>query len=787
MNAVEPTVLALFWAGVIAFAIVVYVILDGFVLGVGMLFGTTRETSLQSEMIATIAPVWDGNQTWLIVVAASLLAAFPVVYAVFLPAFYIPILLLLLGLIFRGVAFEFRDRSGTHRLWDRGFFIGSAVVAFVQGASVGAMIRGIPVANGQYVGGAFDWLAPLPVLTGVGLMLGYALLGAGWLVLKSESALRDWARRRIPWLSRAVLVVLGLAAVAALVERDRFTSGLFGTRLWGLVFPLIGLLAMAGLVVDTRRRRDGWPFAMTALFFFASFLSLAVMFWPYMVPYSITVGNAAAPEASLAFLFWGGAIVLPVIAVYTAGVYWMFRGKVRKGYEWEVPTLSSGVSPRSATSMADLHHIIIVGGGAGGIELATRLGDKLGKKGKARITLVERSRTHIWKPLLYEIAAGSMDVDHHELDYLAQGHWHGFQFRYGEMTGIDRAERQIHLSATFDDEGRQLAPKRTFTYDTLVVAIGSVGNDFGTPGVMQHAIMLDTPEQAQHFHRRLISAYVRANAQPEPIHPGQLNVTIIGAGATGTELAAELHSTSRRFIAFGLDKIDPDKDIKIFLVEAADRILPALPEHIISATTGVLKSLGVEVRTKSRVAEVTAEGVKLATGEFIPSELVVWAAGVKGPDVLGKLDGLEVSHSNQLVIKPTLQTTRDDNIFALGDCAYLVLDGARRPIPPRAQAAHQEASHLVKQLQRRMRRQPLQPYVYHDFGTLVSLGESSTVGSLMGFAAGRGVFVEGIFARLMYLSLSKMHEMALHGPVKVGLDTCGELLTRRTEPHVKLH
>jgi NADH dehydrogenase len=304
---------------------------------------------------------------------------------------------------------------------------------------------------------------------------------------------------------------------------------------------------------------------------------------------------------------------------------------------------------------------------------------------------------------------------------------------------------------------------------------------------MRHAIMIDTPEQAQRFNRRLINACVRAYAQPQPIRSGQLHVTIIGAGATGTELAAELHSTARGFVAFGLDKIDPDKDIKISLVEAADRILPPLPEHIARATADILKDLGVEIRTKSRVAEVTAEGVKLSSGELIPSELVVWAAGVKGPDVLGKLDDLEVSRSNQLVIKPTLQTTRDDNIFALGDCTYLVLNGERRPIPPRAQAAHQQASHLVTQLQRRMRGEPLRPYVYRDFGTLVSLGESSTVGSLIGFVSRRSVFVEGLFARLMYRSLSKMHEMALHGPVKVGFDTFAQFLTRRTEPHVKLH
>ena len=313
-------------------AVLVYVVLDGFDLGVGILFGTNRAAALREQMMAAISPFWDGNETWLVVIGASLFGAFPLVYAVFLPAFYIPVLLLLFGLIFRGVAFEFRY-AGARGLWDWGFFVGSTVAAFVQGAAVGAMIRGIPVVNNQYAGGPFEWLRPLPVLTGIGLVLGYALLGAGWLILKSEGELRDWAWRRIPWLAGAVLVVLGIAVVTAFIERTRVTGNLFLDRPWGLVFPLIGLLAMYGVFVGVRRRRDVWPFALTAVFFVAAFLSLAVMFWPYMIPYTITVGDAAAPEKSLSFLFWGaGVFVLPVIAIYTGLVYWVFRGKLRKGY-----------------------------------------------------------------------------------------------------------------------------------------------------------------------------------------------------------------------------------------------------------------------------------------------------------------------------------------------------------------------------------------------------------------------------------------------------------------------
>jgi len=436
---------------------------------------------------------------------------------------------------------------------------------------------------------------------------------------------------------------------------------------------------------------------------------------------------------------------------------------------------------------SDLHHIIIVGGGAGGLELATRLGDKLGKKGKARISLVERARTHVWKPLLHEIAAGSMDVGRHELEYQAQGYWHGFQFRYGEMTGIDRKKQLVFLAATYDEDGREVTPMRAFRYDTLVIAIGCVGNTFATPGVKEHAIMLDTPEEAERFNRRLINACVRAFAQEGPVRPGQLHVAIIGAGATGTELAAELHRTARGLVAYGLDKINPENDVKITLIEAADRIVPALPERISDGVAKILRDLHVVIKTDSRVVEVTANGVKLQSGDFIPAELVVWAAGVKGPDVLAHLGGLEVSRDGRLVVTETLQSTRDPKIFAFGDCAYLVPKGADAPIPPRAQAAHQEASHLYTELQRSLRGEPMRPFRYKDFGSLVSLGHYSTVGSLMGFIVGKSFFVEGLFARLMYRSLYKMHEMALHGPFKVAMDTLSRMITRRTEPVVKLH
>ncbi|MEE7458689.1 FAD-dependent oxidoreductase [Methylorubrum populi] len=438
-------------------------------------------------------------------------------------------------------------------------------------------------------------------------------------------------------------------------------------------------------------------------------------------------------------------------------------------------------------TITDQHKIVVVGGGAAGLELVTKLGNKYGRRGKAHVTLVDRARTHIWKPLLHEVAAGSLDIGHHAVDYLHHAHANHFRYRIGEMTGLDREKRVIQLAASRDSEGREVTPVRTVPYDTLIMAVGSTTNDFGTPGVKEHAIALDTQDQAVRFHQRLVNGMLRAHTQEGPVRPGQLHVTVIGAGATGTELAAELHRTTREVARTGLDRIDPAKDLKITLVEAADRILPAVPQRLSAEVMGHLAKIGVEVRLQARVTEVRADGVQLADGGFIPSELVVWAAGVKGPAFLHDLGGLESTRNNQLVVTPTLQTTRDPDIFAMGDCAYLVEQGSDTPIPPRAQAAHQQASHLYGQIPNRLAGRPLKPFKYRDFGSLVSLGEYTAVGNLMGFIQGKNMFIAGLFARLMYRSLYKMHETAVNGWWKTSLDVLARALTRRTEPRVKLH
>ncbi|APV51863.1 FAD-dependent oxidoreductase [Betaproteobacteria bacterium GR16-43] len=429
----------------------------------------------------------------------------------------------------------------------------------------------------------------------------------------------------------------------------------------------------------------------------------------------------------------------------------------------------------------DPHRVVIVGGGAAGLELATKLGDKLARRDKAHVTLVDRDQTHLWKPLLHEVAAGSMDIHQHQLDYLAQARWHRFTFALGAMAGVDRAAREVIVAAVRDDEGAEILPERRLPYDTLVIALGSESNDFGTPGVREHAFTIDRARDANIFHRRLVNACFRANFSAD----GRiLHIAIVGAGATGVELAAELHNTTRSLAAYGLRSFDPAKQIRISIVEAGPRILPGLPDYVAEETHKVLESLGVQVLTNEKVVGITADAVKTASGREVPGLFTVWAAGIRCADVLTTL-GLETDRINRLVVKPTLETTRDANIFAIGDCA--AAPWGEKLVPPRAQAAHQQASHIVKTLRRRLEGRAPKPYHYRDFGSLISLGRFDTVGQLMGFVGGGRMRVEGFVAKLFYISLYRQHVWALHGFWRMALDTLARLIKRQTEPKVKLH
>ncbi len=437
----------------------------------------------------------------------------------------------------------------------------------------------------------------------------------------------------------------------------------------------------------------------------------------------------------------------------------------------------------------NLHKVVVVGGGAGGLELVTKLGDSLGKNKRAHITLIDSKKTHVWKPLLHEIAAGSLNPDKDELDYLAQAHWHHFHFRLGRMDGIDRKKKEISLEPFIDPEGNEIIPRRFFSYDTLVIAVGSTINDFDIKGAKEYAIALDTIQQAELFHQKLHNAILRAQTQLQEISPGQLEVVIVGAGATGVELAAELHKATREITAYGLDKIDPDRDISISLIEASERLLPALPLRMSKSVERELKKLNVNLYMDERVTEVHKKGIRTHKNRYIDSALVVWAAGIKAPNFLRKLE-LSVNKINQIEVLSTLQSKDDESIFALGDCAACPeKPGSLRMVPPRAQSAHQQASLLVKSIKKRVRNNDaiLSPYTYRDYGSLVNLGSYSTVGNLMGSLMGGSMFIEGLIARLMYLMLYQMHLLALHGPTMVTLRIIAKFITRRTEAHVKLH
>lgn len=440
----------------------------------------------------------------------------------------------------------------------------------------------------------------------------------------------------------------------------------------------------------------------------------------------------------------------------------------------------------------DTFRIIVIGGGAGGLELVTRLGDQYRNRSHVQTTLIDKDHSHLWKPLLHEVAAGTLNSNDDELSYLAQAHWHHFRFRLGALESINRAERLVTIAPSLDVDGQQYIPRREFKYDLLVIAVGSTTNDFGVQGVAEHCLFLDGRAQADAFHQHLIRTCYAANAQTAGLREGQLHIAIAGAGATGVELAAELYHALRALIEFGLDHIDPERDIKIHLIEGSNRILPGLSEHISESTHRVLESIGVVVHTGELIVEATPAGFKTRSGKFIPAEIKVWAAGIKGPDVLARFDGLEVNRSNQLLVRPTLQTTLDDDIYAFGDCAACPLnEGRPELVPPRAQAAHQQAALLAQAIGLRLKGETARPaFRYRDFGSLINLSQHSTVGTLMGNLFGRrsgSVAIEGWFARLAYLSLYKRHQIAVQGVIRTLLLTLANMLTRRTKPRLKLH
>lgn len=425
-----------------------------------------------------------------------------------------------------------------------------------------------------------------------------------------------------------------------------------------------------------------------------------------------------------------------------------------------------------------LHHIVIVGGGAGGLELVTQLGDLIGKKKKARITLVDMKLTHVWKPLLHEIAAGTMSVSEEEINYFAHAAKHHYEFVLAKFENVDPVNKQIQLSKVQLGKYESAQEQLTLNYDTLVLAVGSVSNDFNTPGVYEHCHYLDSLQQAEIFQQDLLQLYLDAqNNNTER----DLKIAIIGAGATGVELSAELVEAKHNFYKYGLNKIHP-KSVQINLIEGADRILPALPEKMAEHAQQQLQRMKIEVLTSKRVEKVDAENVYFNDGSSIKAELKVWAAGIKTPEVISKLEGFEKDRMGRLSVYATLQTKAYPDIFAFGDCAQCQPRADEPVLGPRAQVASQQASFLVDCLKARIRGQQLPMFVFSDKGSLVSLSKRKAVGELLG-----QVNIQGFVAKSMYVSLYRMHQATIYGYTHAGLLTAKDFVTRKIAPKIKLH
>lgn len=429
----------------------------------------------------------------------------------------------------------------------------------------------------------------------------------------------------------------------------------------------------------------------------------------------------------------------------------------------------------------NLPQIVIVGGGAGGIELAAMLGEKMGKSKQADILLIDTNPTHFWKPLLHEAAAGTLDSNEDEINYMACAINHNFKFSQGTMTGLKRAEKKIILAPILSDQNNEIIPQREISYDVLVMAVGSISNDFGIPGVKEYCYFLDNRVQADHFHKILLDKLMQLDYQDSQ---ETFNVVVVGGGATGVELIAELHNAVRVISAYG-SKIQPNL-IHFTVIEAADRLLPALTQRLSDMIMNELKKLNVTIHLNEQVVKVTDQGFETKSGKFISADLKIWTAGIKAPEFLTHLDGLETNRINQLIVKQTLQTTKDDSIFAMGDCASCPQPNTTVSVPPRAAAAHQQAIFLVKSFKAYFTDKPLPLFYFYDRGSLVTLSRYKIVGNLMGKIT-KSLKIEGAIARFVYQYLYKQHLATLYGVWRVALLTIANSLSRKVKPRLKLH
>lgn len=430
-------------------------------------------------------------------------------------------------------------------------------------------------------------------------------------------------------------------------------------------------------------------------------------------------------------------------------------------------------------SYSEKHHVVIVGGGIAGLEIATIFGRRCKKKKEQlQVTLVDRDVAHIWKPMLHTIAAGTHTTSQQQVAYILQAYDSGFVYHQGDLIGLDRTEKAITVAELKAHDGRIMIPERKIHYDTLILAVGSKANDFGTPGVSEYCHSIDSRQLAKQFHRELRVQIFQSLSSKK-----KLEIAIVGGGATGVELSVELIDFIKSTEALGGEGLT--KNYSITLIESGPRLLAAFPEDISEATKRRLESLGIDVRLNAKVNSATEDGYLLDGGELIPASLRVWAAGVKADETLSKFDGLETNHNNQLIIRPSLQTTLDDHIFAIGDCSSLTLPTEARPFPPTAQVAHQQAQHIIKYLPKAIfKNQPIPDFKYHDFGSIVSLGAYDAYASLGKFGFLKPTTIRGKLAQLGHIMLYRTHQVMLYGLIRGSLLWMSEKLATKVSPEI---
>lgn len=432
------------------------------------------------------------------------------------------------------------------------------------------------------------------------------------------------------------------------------------------------------------------------------------------------------------------------------------------------------------SSSSNIPHIVVIGGGAGGLELATRLGRQLGRTKKAKVTLVDKQRTHVWKPLWHEVAAGTLTTSQDEIDYSVQGYNNYFAFQLGQWIGLDKSQKEIILSEVKNNDGYTILPRRTIAYTLLIIAIGSITYDFNIPGVKEHCHTLNSYEECKQFQQNWLEKLYQLETGLIPF----LNITIVGGGATGVELAAELQFACEQALRY-TNNMDKIKNFKINIVESAPTILSALPSRLASNIREKLQAQGIAIYENEKVSEITEDTVFTEQGIALPSDIKLWAAGIRAPEILPSLK-LLTNPRNQLIVRSTLQTVEEEEIFAFGDCAYCPQAGETSSVPPRAQAAQQQAKLLIKTIKLKLKNKPLPSYHYRDYGSLISLSKKNTLGNLSNNLLG-SIMLEGVLAKLTYRFLYRRHQAALLGWFRVYLITLSELLSRVVRSQLKLH